>query len=243
VALALAGAAGLITTAVRNLRYAMHASVAPIPGGAARARAVIAWLHFIQPLARFTGQLRARLWLSPPDTGPHRVQRAGARITRADGAFALRLISGRMIEDRFWAEHPVDTAAVLSDLTDALRSSRMVRTIDIDEGWTHTRDISVLVSRLLWIDLRTLVEHHERGRSLLRLATHVRPTALGAAALVAAAGGLLTGIAAHWIGLAAAGVVLLWMGGRVLFAGSAIRRIAADRFGQLGLTRLEGPPS
>ena len=47
---------------------------------------------------------------------------------------------------------------MLSRLTDWLRRSRAVRTIEIDEGWSDDRDLSIPVGRWAWLDARALVE-------------------------------------------------------------------------------------
>ena len=68
---------------------------------------------------------------------------------------------------------------MLTQLTDWLRRSRAVRTIEIDEGWSDDRDVSVLVGRWAWLDVRALVEEHGGGKALLRVSTHLRPTSFG----------------------------------------------------------------
>ena len=57
--------------------------------------------------------------------------------------------------------------------------SRAVRTIEIDEGWSDDRDVSVFVGRWAWLDVRALVEEHGGGKALLRVSTHLRPTSFG----------------------------------------------------------------
>ena len=41
------------------------------------------------------------------------------------------------------------------------------------------RDVSVLVGRWAWLDVRALVEEHGGGKALLRVSTHLRPTIFG----------------------------------------------------------------
>ena len=67
---------------------------------------------------------------------------------------------------------------MLIQLTDWLRRSRAVRSIEIDEGWSDDRDVSVFVGRWAWLDVRALVEEHGGGKSLVRISTHLRPTTL-----------------------------------------------------------------
>ena len=158
----------------------MRSDVDSLPGSKLWYRAMVAYLHFIQPLARVRGRIRGVL--SPPEIAlPHRPSRrpAAGRGRRSREAWrALLLLSGNVTEDRFWSETWTSADRVLSQLTDWLRRSRAVRTIEIDEGWSDDRDVSVLVGRWAWLDVRALVEEHGGGKSLLRVSTHLRPTTL-----------------------------------------------------------------
>jgi DNA-binding beta-propeller fold protein YncE len=125
------------------------------------------------------------------------------------------LIAGNVIEDRYWSETFTTADRVLTELADWLRRSRAVRTIEVDEGWSDDRDVSVFVGRWAWLDIRALVETHDAGRSLVRFSTHLRPTiygvvtalVLGVALFVAA----LYGVALRWplAGATAAGLAVL----------------------------------
>jgi sugar lactone lactonase YvrE len=115
---------------------------------------------------------------------------------------ALLLISGNVMEDRFWSESWTSADRVLAQLTDWLRRSRAVRTIAIDEGWADDRDVSVFAGRWAWLDVRSLVEEHAAGRSLVRISTHLRPTGFGVLAAFVLGAALLVGavygIAVRW---------------------------------------------
>jgi GT2 family glycosyltransferase/sugar lactone lactonase YvrE len=207
------GIVGIAVTIAKNLDYALRSEVDnlrgvdPGEGGSHLRRAanrswyrsVLAYLHFIQPLARIRGRIRGVL--SPPEVAlpDARPQTSrGPTPSLGEIARALLLISGSVTEDRFWSETWTSADRVLAQLTEWLRRSRAVRTIEIDEGWSDDRDVSVFVGRWAWLDMRALVEDHGAGRSLLRVSTHLRPTtfgivaavAFGAAALAAAATGL-----------------------------------------------------
>ena len=84
-----------------------------------------------------------------------------------------------MTEDRFWSDTWTSAERVLSQLADGLRRSRAVRAIEIDEGWSDDRDLSIPVGRWAWLDTRALVEDHGGGKAMLRVSTHLRPTTLG----------------------------------------------------------------
>ena len=102
----------------------------------------------------------------------------GPRPSLAEAWRAMLLLSGTVTEDRFWSETWTSAERVLSRLADWLRRSRAVRTIEIDEGWSDDRDVSVFVGRWAWLDARALVEEHGGGKSMLRVSTHLRPTML-----------------------------------------------------------------
>ncbi|MFI5179031.1 MAG: hypothetical protein ACHQO8_10725, partial [Vicinamibacterales bacterium] len=61
------------------------------------------------------------------------------------------------------------------------------------------RDVSVLVGRWAWLDVRALVEEHAAGKSLVRVSTHLRPTIFGVVTAlgigVALSVGAATGVA------------------------------------------------
>src|SRR5439155_13592276 len=115
----------------------------------------------------------------------------GPRPSWAETRRALLLISGAITEDRYWSETWTSTDRVLSRITDWLRQSRAVHTIEIDEGWSDDRDISVFIGRWAWLDIRALVEEHAGGKALLRVSTHLRPTTFGVASALALGAALL----------------------------------------------------
>jgi GT2 family glycosyltransferase len=175
-----AGLIGATVTIAKNVIYAWRSDVDSLPGRRLWYRAIVAYLHFIQPLARVRGRIRGVL--SPPEVAlpSERPQTSrGPRPSLAEAWRALLLISGTVTEDRFWSETWISTERMLAEITDWLRRSRAVRTIEIDEGWSDDRDVSVFVGRWAWLDIRALVEEHGGGRGLLRVSTHLRPTAFG----------------------------------------------------------------
>src|SRR5262249_56946989 len=105
------------------------------------------------------------------------------------------LVSGSVTEDRFWSETWTSGERVLSQFTDWLRGSRAVRSIEIDDGWADDRDVSVLVGRWAWLDVRALVEEHSGGKALVRVSMHLRPTTFGIATALLIGAVLLVGAA------------------------------------------------
>ncbi len=197
------GIVGIAVTIGKNIAYALRSDVDSLKGGKVWYRATVAYLHFVQPLARLRGQIRGVL--SPPEVvlpPGERQMRRGARPSLAEAGRALLLVSGSVTEDRFWSESWTSADRILARLAEWLRRSRAVRTIEIDEGWSDDRDVSVFVGRWAWLDVRALVEEHGGGKALVRLSTHLRPTTFGIVSALGLGVALLVG--------AATGVVLRW---------------------------------
>ncbi len=191
------GGAGLAFTIAKNIAYAMRSEVDSLRGSRLWHRITVAYLHFLQPLARVRGRIRGVL--SPPEVTAPPVQkqtRRGPRPSLREAWRALVLVSGSVTEDRFWSETWTTGERVLGQLTDWLRGSRAVRSIEVDEGWSDDRDVSVLVGRWAWLDIRALVEEHGGGKALVRIGMHLRPTTFGVATALAFGVALLVGAAA-----------------------------------------------
>jgi GT2 family glycosyltransferase/sugar lactone lactonase YvrE len=186
------GGVGLAVTIAKNLAYAFRSDVSSLPGRRIWYRLMVAYLHFMQPVARVRGRIRGAL--SPPATRLPATQpqtSRGPRPSMRETARALLLLAGTVTEDRFWSEAWTSADRMLSQLTDWLRRSRAVRSIEIDDGWSDDHDISVFIGRWGWLDVRALAEDHGSGRTLLRVGTHIRPTTFGIVAAVGFASGLL----------------------------------------------------
>ena len=223
--LLLMGAGALATTVAKCLKYALEtdldglASIGRLPAPVSRVvyRATVAWLHYIQPVARTYGRVLGFLSPSrrPQRAEPYTRELRPVSAPERDARRSVRLLVGGTLEDRFWSERWVGGHALLEQMTDWLRSSRAAEVIEIDDGWRPHRDISVAVGRWTWLDLRLLVEDHAGGRCLVRVATHARLTRTG---------GLLAGSAvASMVAILAAGVDMGWsaamLGGLVTLVG------------------------
>ncbi len=197
------GLVGILLTLAKNVSYAWRSNVDELEGNRLWYRVTVAYLHFIQPFARVRGIIRGIL--SPPEVttpvGPRQTSR-GPRPSFREAFRALLLLCGSVSEDRYWSESWTNTERVLVALTDWLHKSRAVRVIEVDDGWSHDRDVSVLVGRWAWLDIRALVEEHSSGRALLRISTYLRPTSVGILSAM--------GLAALLIGSASAGLALRW---------------------------------
>ena len=247
------GLVGLAVTVTKNITYATRSDVSTLKGSKLWYCAAVAYLHFIQPLARIRGRIRGLL--SPPEVALPQAQRQtsrGPRPSLAEIWRALLLITGSVTEDRFWSETWTSADRVLKQLTDWLRRSRAVRSVEIDEGWSDDRDVSVFVGRWAWLDVRALVEDHGGGKSLLRISTHLRPTSfgvvsacgLGAALLVAAATGV--SLAQPLAGSVAAGsavMLILFVVWRTSQATAIARRGLSRVTLEAGMTALPSGPA
>jgi GT2 family glycosyltransferase/DNA-binding beta-propeller fold protein YncE len=189
------GLVGVAVTIAKNIAYAMRSQFDTLRGNRLWYRTAVAYLHFLQPLARLRGRIRGVL--SPPEVAllpPAEPQTSrGPRPSLAEAWRALVLISGNVTEDRFWSETWTSADRVLSQLTDWLRRSRAVRTIEIDEGWSDDRDVSAFVGRWAWLDVRVLVEEHGNGTSLVRISMHLRPATFGVVVALMLGAALLVG--------------------------------------------------
>ncbi|MGE0815855.1 MAG: glycosyltransferase [Vicinamibacterales bacterium] len=175
-------------------------------------RALIAWLHLLQPIARARGRLRGLL--SPPAVAP--AAPAVSQTWKApvpspwSAKAAARLQVGGTAVWSFWSETWIDKTAVLAALTSALRASRPAPRVDVDDGWHADRDVSLAIGRWGWLHVRALVEEHAEGRCLLRVAARLQPSVrgmVGALALAALAMATTSAaIALRWPWVSAAAV-------------------------------------
>jgi GT2 family glycosyltransferase/DNA-binding beta-propeller fold protein YncE len=213
------GLGGVASTIAKNLTYAIRSQVHSLPGSKLWYRAMVAYLHFIQPLARAVGRMRGVL--SPPEVPlPHAVAQKsrGPRPSLGEAWSAILQLSGSVTEDRFWSEASTTADRVLTQLADWLRRSRAVRTIEIDEGWSDDRDLSIPVGRWAWLDTRALVEDHGGGKSMLRVSIHLRPTIFGVVSAIGLGLGLfiatIFGLALKWppAGAITGGLTILVIG-------------------------------
>ncbi len=188
VVLLLAGGLGWITTIARCLMFGWRSDldkVASVHGGSSRVvhRLLIAWLHFLQPLARCRGRIRG-MWSPPQTIDPARAVRLTwkAPLARLSDILAsARLLIGGAPQERFWSETWTSSDALLTELTGLLRAARPARAVQVDDGFRADRDLSVSVGKWGWLDVRSLIEEHGGARCLLRVALRLRVTMLGVA--------------------------------------------------------------
>ena len=250
------GAAGLAVTIAKCGRYAFDTDIDELPGAQRSPRAlrrlfyrtVLTGLHFVQPLARMYGRIRGHL-VAPKSLWPASRQTNDTPLPfptpppLAGAARSVTLATGASIQTCFWSERQVSVESVLAKLADWLRLSRSVDVIEIDDGWRSDRDLSVATGRLVWLDLRVVLEEHGGGKCLLRVETRARATRLAgflAGAFGMAAGvatlGVLSGSGAGVVAgalLALAVPVALWP---VVRTASAMREAVAKVTAEMQLT-------
>ena len=188
IALLLIGLLGWTTTIVRCLMYGWRSDldgVASVRGVSSRVghRVLIAWLHFLQPLARVAGRIRGK-WSPPQTIDPARAMRLTwkAPIARlSDRLASARLLIGGAPQERFWSETWISSDALLTELTGVLRASRPARAVQVGDGFRADRDLSVSVGKWGWLEVRSLIEEHGGARCLLRVGLRLRLAMLGVA--------------------------------------------------------------
>tara|TARA_B100000949_G_C14266139_1_gene445069 strand:- start:1422 stop:2006 length:585 start_codon:yes stop_codon:yes gene_type:complete len=96
----------------------------------------------------------------------------------------MPLLIRRLTVDDFWSERWVDRVLLLNEMARRLQSHSATRSVHAHDPWQLDRDVSVSTGLLGWVDLRTLLEEHDGGRSLFRVATRHRLTPWGVFALI-----------------------------------------------------------
>jgi len=253
--LAALGVVGVLITVGRCVQFAMRSDVSnvrPIAGRSAATsrrifRLTIAWLHFVQPLARAAGHIRGAL------ANDHAAAPREAALRRPDLREirqALPLLLGHPVQQHYWSETWTEPDAWLTEILRHLRGARLGRAIDVDDGWQPARDISVPIGRSGWLDVRTLIEDHGSGKRLGRVGLRLRLTHLGwltsVAVIILVVTGVSLGAGAGWPAMVAIGAAVgvfarwMWVATRVTaVATRAIRRASVT----CGFTHVNAPPT
>jgi GT2 family glycosyltransferase/sugar lactone lactonase YvrE len=203
-----AGLLGWGITIGRCSRFAWRTDLSSLSGattwhGRLRYRAVIGWLHLVQPVARVYGRVRG-MW-APPTSAPQHVSRVPWKApvpSLRDAARSALLLLGGSAQRTFWSERWVSHSTLLTELAGVLRAARPARPVEVDDGWRASRDLSVAVRRWGWLHLRVLIEEHAQGRCLLRIETRMGPSFLGAVQTLA--------LALLLVGVTSAAIALRW---------------------------------
>ena len=146
----IAGTLGGVTTLVRSALYGWRSNLDGLPAIGRWStrqsrflyRGLIAWLHLLQPMARFRGRLRG---LSRPQPiAPKHMTRQpwkAPKPTLRDIITSVRLLTRAGTERSFWSASWVPHTTLLTELVGDLRASRPAPIVDVDEGWRPDRDL------------------------------------------------------------------------------------------------------
>ena len=257
------GTAGLSVTAFRCLRYALASGCESLPSAGRWSRrtsrvtgtVLIAWLHFIQPLARARGRIRGMVHSARIFTPAERRALRAHRPSMADLWRAARLLVPRGRTSVYWSERWLSAEMLLTSLTQRLTRSPLARIVEIDDGWQADWDVRVGTGHWPWlgvVDLRVLVENHSAGSCLVRITERVRlrglPWAIGGAVALGIAGETpIPGLLSRPAGPLLPGLLTLVVGGVVLWATArplaAVERAMAATAAELALQPLVEKPA
>lgn len=189
VGLLVLGLCGWALTIVRCIQFAFESDLRELPSVEGRSpeqsrmfyRAVIAWLHLINPIARMWGRLKGLTSVPPATVAAHVTRRPWKAPVPglADIARSASLVVGRPEVRTFWSETWVDHTHLLTEMAGVVRAARPAPPVEVDEGWRPDRDFSVAVGGWGWLHVQALVEEHAEGKCLLRVRSRLRASALG----------------------------------------------------------------
>ena len=220
------GATGWTTTLARCAAYARRTDLTGMPGidrtwTRVKYRALVLWLHFLQPVARAYGRLRGK-WSPPGVVAAEHTTRMPWKApvpTLRDAVRSAFVVAGGSIERKFWSERWTSHDATLTELAGELRAARPAGLVEVDDGWRADHDLRVAVSRWGHLHVRALLEEHAEGRCLLRIGLRLHPTFMGIVGTLAFATLLL--------GATSAAIALRWpsvsLVSSILFAGAFAR--------------------
>jgi O-antigen biosynthesis protein len=194
VAATTAGVVGVVLTLARCIGFALASDLRgmpPLGGRSATAnrfltRALIAWLHVVQPIARARGAVRGMLMSPEIELAHDRWMRIPAPWEEIGDALAF--FRSRRDVLRFWSETWLARETLLTRMADRFRSTRIAAALEVDDGWHSARDVSLQLGRWARLDVQLLVEEHAFGKVLVRIARRVRVTPFFAASVAAAIG-------------------------------------------------------
>jgi GT2 family glycosyltransferase len=190
VAFAAAGVLALATTILKCVSHAMASDITALPPLAGRSplasrvatRGLIAWLHFVQPIARVRGRLRGIL-TSPEFAQTHEHANRAPKWQHLGDV--LSFSAARRQAFSFWSETWLARERLLTTTIERLRSTRVATAMEIDDGWHGASDVSLHLGQWGRLDVQMLVEEHARGRALVRVARRLRVTPFFAASMLA----------------------------------------------------------
>ena len=222
--LLLLGLTGWAITLVRCVQFALASDLSGLsaggrPSGHSRIayRALIAWMHLINPIARMWGRIKGMSSMPQAGAAQHITRRPwkAPMPSMSDVFRSLGLGLGRADARGFWSEAWIDQAHVLTEMVGVVRAARPAPVVEVDEGWRPDRDFSVAVGRWGWLHVQALVEEHASGKCLMRVRSRLRVTFAGTLQALTTAvlliGGTLALMSVHLPSGGAIGVAALVM--------------------------------
>tara|TARA_B100000686_G_scaffold209267_1_gene216174 strand:- start:85 stop:2769 length:2685 start_codon:yes stop_codon:yes gene_type:complete len=239
---------GFATTVSRCLVYGWRTDVHGLPkiGGSERLsvfryRVMVAWLHLAQPIARAWGRFLGHLW-SPVTADRREGFAAPARRETYSGSWPniVPLLTRRLTVEDFWSERWVDRVTLLNEMSHRLQFHSATGSVHAHDPWQLDRDVSVSTGIFGWVDVRTLLEEHDRGRCLFRVATRHRLKPWGVLALIGCGigGSLLVATAPvagffAWCGVSVVVIASIWQ--RAVRVHAGIRAVVTQVATEYGL--------
>jgi GT2 family glycosyltransferase len=224
--LLLLGVCGWLITTVRCVQFALASDLSELPRGTVEtrlvSRALIAWLHLINPIARMWGRVKGMSSMPQAANAEHISRRPWKAPFPhwSDILRSLRLGIGWTDARAFWSESWIDHTRVLGEIVGVVRAARPAPVVEVDEGWRPDRDFSIGVGRWGWLHVQALVEEHAKGKCLMRVRSRLRVSGIGtlqaltmAMVLIGATLGLMS---VHWrTGSAIGSLALLLLATRI----------------------------
>jgi glycosyltransferase involved in cell wall biosynthesis len=180
-------------------------------------RAVITFLHFIQPLARIRGRLKGKLRSEPKRSASVPLSRELASLLR------WGTIKAFFSEDvsMYWSTNAVETQAFLSNLVHRLSGQSVA--VTLDDGWQEW-DLVARSRPFVEARIKAVSENYGGRKRLLRVATKLRIKRASWCAfmvLIAALVYLTRSNDGHRLGLElslfwVSNLLVLWYGARLL---------------------------
>ena len=200
---------GLLATLWRCGAHALQTNVAALVprriGSSARTlrrteqwryRALIAWLHYLQPWARFRGRLKGYFSQSHLTEASTQLIQNASWLSLTD---TIRLLLSR-VEVRYWDMHYTE----IGDFLDRLKAIFGITSgwVQCDDGWQQNYDLQVQAGHVCSLDIKTTAEDHGGMNRLFRVGVKLhRPWPLIIVVLIIAAllGHSLHEHFTHWL--------------------------------------------
>jgi O-antigen biosynthesis protein len=210
--LLLLGLCGWFITLARCVQFALASDLSELPQVAdlssarthVACRALIAWMHLINPIARMWGRVKGMMSMPQAANAEHITRRPWNAPFPHTGDIlrSLRLGTGGRDVRAFWSESWIDHTHVLGEIVGQVRAARPAPVVEVDDGWRPDRDFSIGVGQWGWLHVQALVEEHASGKCLMRMRSRLRVSGIGTLQAVTTAliliGATIGLMSVHW---------------------------------------------